>query len=210
MDNSKIAVEMFDRMAQLYAAKYMNVDSYAECLNQFCEQLNAVDASILELACGPGNLTKYLLDRHPNLKILATDLAPNMIEVAKTNCPSATFQIMDCRKLATLATTFDAIIVGFCLPYLSKDEVLELIRSSKNSLCPSGILYLSTMEGNYGSSRFQKSSSGDEVFVHYYDRQFLEETLQTQGFEILNSWSQPDLTQKDKTTDLILLARKIN
>lgn len=200
---------MFDRMAQLYATKYMNVDSYAESLNQFCEQLNVADASILELACGPGNLTRYLLDRRPNLKILATDLAPNMIDLARINCPSATFQIMDCRKLATFTRTFDAIIVGFCLPYLSRDEVLELIHSAKGLLNPGGIFYISTMEGEYNTSRLQKSSSGDEVFVHYYDSQFLEETLQAQSFEILKSWSQADLTQREKTTDLIFLAKKV-
>lgn len=209
MDKSKSAVEMFDRMAQLYAARYMNVDSYAEGLDLFYEQLPCADANILELACGPGNLTKYLLDRHSKLKILATDLAPNMIDLAKVNCPTAHFQIMDCRKISELATTFDAIIVGFCLPYLSKEEVFELFRSAKNLLNPGGVFYLSTMEGNYNDSKIKKSSSGDEVFVHYYDRLFLEETLQNQDFEILKIWSQPDLTQKEKTTDLIVLAKKV-
>ncbi len=206
MDKSKAAVDMFNKMAKLYEARYMNVDSYAESLNLFCNQLNRENASILELACGPGNLTKYLLDRNPKLKILGTDLAPNMIELAKTNCPAASFQIMDSRKLSFLTGTFDAIIVGFCLPYLAKEEVLELICSVKNLLSPGGIFYLSTMEDDYKNSKIQKSSSGDEVFVYYYDRQFLEGALQSEGFKIINMWAQLDLTQKEETTDLIFLA----
>jgi 2-polyprenyl-3-methyl-5-hydroxy-6-metoxy-1,4-benzoquinol methylase len=200
---------MFDRMAQLYAARYMNVDSYAEGLDLFCEQLPHTDANILELACGPGNITKYLLERLPKLKILATDLAPNMIELAKINCPTANFQIMDCRKLSELTGTYDAVIIGFCLPYLAKEEVLELVRSAKDLLVPGGIFYLSTMEGDYADSKIQKSSSGEEVFVHYYDRLFLEKTLQSQNLEVVKIWSQPDLTQKEKTTDLVFLAKKV-
>lgn len=208
VDKVKTAVEMFDQMAPLYAAKYMNVDSYSESLNLFGEQLIRTDACILELACGPGNLTKYLLDHHPKLKILATDLAPSMIELAKINCPAATFQIVDCRRLPEFRKNFDGIIVGFCLPYLSRDEVLSLISAANNLLHPGGVFYLSTMEGDYNNSRIQKSSSGDDVFVYYYDLQFLEKTLRAQNFEIVKVWSQPDLTQKEKTTDLIILAKK--
>ncbi len=206
MDKSNAAADMFNKMARLYEARYMNVDSYAESLNLFCNRLTRENASILELACGPGNLTKYLLSRNPKLKILATDLAPNMIELARINCPAASFQIMDCRKLSVLTGTYDAIIVGFCLPYLAKEDFLELIRSVKNLLSPGGIFYLSTMEGDYNNSKIQKSSSGDEVFVYYYDRQFIEGALQSEGFKIINMWSQPDLTQKEETTDLIFLA----
>jgi len=40
-------------------------------------------AKVLELACGPGNITKCLLSKRPDLEILATDIAPNILELAK-------------------------------------------------------------------------------------------------------------------------------
>ena len=209
MDKSKAAVEMFNKMAKLYEARYMNVESYAESFKLFCEQLDKADATILELGCGPGNVTKYLLDRNPQYKILATDLAPNMIEVAKINCPTATFQIMDCRQSSVLHKKFDAVMAGFCLPYLAKDEVLDLFQSVNDLLSAEGIFYLSTMDGNHSKSGIQKSSSGEEVFIHYYDDGFLKGALVGNGFEIIKTWIQPDLTQKQETTDLIILAKKV-
>jgi hypothetical protein len=131
-----------------------------------------------------------------------------MIELAKVNCPTASFEILDCRQLSKLNRIFDAVIVGFCLPYLEKEAVLDLIQSVRNLLSPGGLFYLSTIEGEYSTSRIQKSSSGDEVFVHYYDSMFLKESLIRAHFEIINTWIQPDPTQKQETTDLVILAKK--
>ena len=43
---------------------------------------------VLELGCGPGNLSKQLLSLRPDLKITATDLAPDMLEIAQETNPS--------------------------------------------------------------------------------------------------------------------------
>ncbi|MEO8210204.1 MAG: class I SAM-dependent methyltransferase [bacterium] len=37
--------------------------------------------SILELACGTGRLTKYLIQSQPEAKIVATDLNPGMLQL---------------------------------------------------------------------------------------------------------------------------------
>jgi trans-aconitate methyltransferase len=60
------------------------------------------DADILELACGPGNITQYIISKRSDFKILGTDLAPNMIELAKINNPSAQFQLLDSRDIRTI------------------------------------------------------------------------------------------------------------
>jgi len=208
MNKSRSAIDRFNRIAKIYEAKYMDVASYAEGLDLFCEHLGFTNANILELGCGPGNITQYLLNCCSEYKILGIDLAPNMIKLAEINCPTATFQIMDCRKTSLLKRTFDAIVTGFCLPYLSRNEVKDLIHSANYLLESGGIIYLSTMEGHYSNSGIRISSSGDEVFVYYHDSKFLESELIKSGFEIINIQLQPDLTQVTETNDLIVLAKK--
>ena len=208
MDQNKIAVDVFNKLAKTYQDKFMNVDLYKDSFDFFCQNIKIKNAEILELACGPGNITKHLLDKNPALKILGIDLAPNMIDLAKVNNPSAEFQVMDCRNIETLDKTFDAIMCGFCLPYLSKKETSKLFLDASELLNSSGIFYLSTMEDDYSNSTFKKGSSGDEIFMHYYPFDFLEKELKKNSFQILFSDRKEYFHNEEKTTDLIIIAQK--
>ena len=124
MDKTKLAVDVFDKLANLYQAKFMDVSLYHDTFDMFCNNITKQNADVLELACGPGNITHYLLSKRSDFKLLGTDLAPNMIELAKINNPSAQFQLLDSRDIRKLNKTYDAIMCGFILPYLSKEDAI--------------------------------------------------------------------------------------
>ena len=210
MDKTKIAVSVFDKMARSYQDKFMDVSLYGDSFDLFCKEIKTQNASVLELACGPGNITKYLLDKRPDLKILGTDLAPNMISLAKNNNPSAEFQLLDCRTILSLGKKFDAIMCGFCLPYLSKEETKQLVSDSYKILNSGGVLYISTMEDDYNKSGLRKGSGGDEIFMHYYEEYFLTGALLENNFTIIDV-SRKEYPGQDgsKITDLIILAKKL-
>lgn len=208
MDKSKAAAEIFNKYAPEYQNKFMDVSLYADSFNFFCRSLKQ-NASVLELACGPGNVTKYLLDKRNDLKILGTDLAPNMIELAKQNNPGAEFQLMDCREILTLNKKFDALLFGFCFPYLNKEEVERVISGSAVALNESGIVYISTMEDDYEKSGWKKGSKGDEIYMHFYTENFLKETLEKNGFRILFTDRKESFSGNEPVTDLIIIAERI-
>jgi len=209
-DKNKIAVGIFNKLAQQYQDKFMDVNLYRDSFDIFCNELKVENASILELACGPGNITQYLLNKRPDFKLLGTDLAPNMIALAQRNNPSANFKILDCRKIKTIPQKFDGIVCGFCLPYLSKEEALNLITDCSLKLNKKGILYLSTIEGDYESSTYKKGSTGDEIFMHYYKAEFLQEALEKNGFNILTlqhkCYSGQDGVEVE-VTDIVIVAQ---
>src|SRR6218665_64086 len=118
MDKNQKAVAIFDKLATLYQSKFMDVSMYAVGLDLFCTTVKK-EAAVLELACGPGNITRYLLNKRPDLKIMATDLAPNMVTLGKANNHEAEFILLDCRDLLVLNRKFDAVICGFCLPSIN-------------------------------------------------------------------------------------------
>lgn len=209
MDKTKQAVEIFDKYAMQYQEKFMNVDLYSESLDLFCKHVNQLDAKILELACGPGNITKYLLGKRPDFKITGLDLSPNMIALAKSNNPEAEFLIMDCRTINTLHERYDAIVCGFCLPYLSKEETIQLIRDCSLLMHKKGIIYISTMEDDYNKSGYRKSSSGEELYLYYHQAEDLTDTLIDHGFRILYLQRKEYLDHRgEPTKDLIILACK--
>lgn len=183
MDKSRLAITLFDRLAKLYEDKYMDVSQYHASLDLFCSRIAQQDAHVLEVACGPGNNTHYILQQRPDLKILATDMAPNMLERTLTNNPGIACRLMDGRNITSLETQFDAIMCGFLLPYLSADEVAQFIRDAATTLVPGGILYLSTMEGDYAESGWKASSTGDELYIYYHPAEALVRCLEENGFQ---------------------------
>lgn len=208
MNKNQTAVAVFNKNANLYQDKFMDVNLYGKSLDLFCNTLKK-DAEILELACGPGNITKYLLDKRADFKILGTDLAPNMVALAKINNPTAEFKVMDCREINKLEKKYDAIMCGFCLPYLSKEEAIKLIADASQLLKPCGVMYISTMEDDYAKSAFKKGSTGEEIFMHYHQADYLTQALKENKFMVIDLKRQ-DYPEKDgtKTTDLILTAEK--
>ncbi|MGC4039813.1 MAG: class I SAM-dependent methyltransferase [Flavobacterium sp.] len=208
MDQTKIAVGVFDKLAHAYQDRFMDVSMYHDSFDIFCKSIKKENPAVLELACGPGNITKYLLQKRADLKILATDLAPNMIELGKKNNPEAEFDLLDFRELKKLNKTFDAIMCGFGLPYLSKKEAIQFIKNAAQILNADGILYISTMEDDNEKSRIQKASSGDEVFMNYHQADYLTEALKTNGFEIIEIQRKNYLHNQQDTTDLIIIGTK--
>lgn len=209
MDNSLHAANIFNKLATQYQDKFMDTSMYHDTFDLFCGHIKTQNAGILELACGPGNITRYLLYRRPDFKILGLDLAPNMVRLAKANNPQADFQVMDCRDIYKITKKYNAIMCGFCLPYLSKPETLDLIKDASLLLKPGGVLYLSTMEDDYSTSGLRKGSTGDEIYMHYYRESDLVEVLNKNQFTIMNLRRKQYQERQDQmTTDLIIIAIK--
>lgn len=208
-DVTRKAVELFDRRAVAYRDKYMNVDLYAATLDLFCDSISREHATVLELACGPGNNTRYVLDKRPDLKILATDLAPKMIDLAAAANPEAEFALLDCRDMTTLGRKFDAVMAGFCLPYLSREEAIRLIGDAASVLEPGGVLYLSTMEDDYSRSGFQRSTDGyDELYIYFHEADYLRRAVEDSGLDILDLRRISSLIGELEVTDLVLIGSK--
>lgn len=208
MDKSQIAAAVFDKRASEYQHKFMDVSHYGRSFDLFCNSIRAKNAEILEIACGPGNITAYLLNKRKDFNILGLDLAPNMIVLAGENNPTASFQLMDCRDIVQLNKKFDGIMCGFCLPYLSKEEAIQLIADASALLNPGGIFYLSTMEADYQQSGWQSNSLGDQIYMHYHQADYLCTTLEKYNFNIISiERQQVPVADAANSVDLIIIAQ---
>lgn len=210
MNKTQIAVDVFNNNALKYQEKFMYFDLYNDTFDTFCNHIHQQNAAVLDIACGPGNISKYLLSKRPDFQILGIDLAPKMIELARINNPTARFEIMDCRDIGRLDQKFDAVMCGFALPYLSKEDAIKLIEDAALILNPGGVFYISTMEDDYAKSGPKKSSDGkSELYQYFHQADDLTAALEANGFQVV------DLQRKDfpttdetKTVDLVIQAVK--
>lgn len=208
-DNFKNAVNIFNKYASSYEEKYMDVFLYEKSLEELLGHLSN-EASVLDLGCGPGNISSFLLHQKPGLDVTCVDAAEKMLKIAKKNNPNANCSLLDIRQVKTIAKKFDAVICGFCLPYLAKEETEQLLKDISSILNKNGILYVSTMEDSYTRSGIQTSSSGkDELFIFYYEAEYLKEFLKEIGFEIIyeEMIEQPE-DQRSSGQDIVLIGRK--
>jgi ubiquinone/menaquinone biosynthesis C-methylase UbiE len=211
METFEISVKRFDEFASEYADRFKNIDSYRKHFDTFFDLIENRKPKILELACGPGNVTGYLKQRFPNSNIIAIDLAPRMIDIARQNVSGVDFRLMDVRNIKSLDLEFDSIMCSFCLPFLSKIDTDKLISDCSKKLIKNGLLYLSTMEGDESKAGFESTSfSGDsKVYFNYHMQQDLMDSLVKNGFSIDYNIRQDYYESNGSITiDLIMIAKK--
>lgn len=208
MNKYEETFETWNKIAHLYEDKFMNLSLYDETYDYFCNILKQEHINIFEIGCGPGNITKYLLSKSPNLKIKGIDIAPKMIELAKANNPSAEFELMDTRNLNTLNQKFDAIMCGFCLPYLSQSDCSKLITDSEKILYNDGILYLSFVQGKPSESGFISGSTGNRTYFYYHTLEDISNELSINNFDIIKLFEVNYPKGEDVEIHTIIIAKK--
>lgn len=204
-----VSVATFNRLADRYAEKYFHLDMYDTYLDRFVKRIVSHGASVLDVACGPGNVSAYLAKVRPDLKLVGIDLAEGMVKQARLRVPSAEFWVKDCRQIGELEQVFDASAFAFGLSYLTDDDANRFFSSLNSTLADSALLYLSTITGEPSWSGFETSNNGDRVYMKYRGVDDVVSMVERAGYSvdftevIASPVYAPKLTQ-----DLILIAQR--
>ncbi|GBC62812.1 class I SAM-dependent methyltransferase [Desulfonema ishimotonii] len=208
MDKTRRTIETYDQCAESFEQKFMDLALYKDSLTCFSERLRPGDA-VLDLGCGPGNVSKFLTERVRDLHLLGIDLSEEMVRLARKNVPGAEFRAWDIRKLRLENRSFDAVVAAFCLPFLYDAEAEALIHRVGSLLKPGGQAYLSCMEGDGAGFETTSFSSGKEMFFNYFSEDFLVNAFTAGQLEIRRRIRQ-DYPEADGsiTTDMIFILEK--
>lgn len=124
MKSKELFPPVFSRHAVAYQRRLEDIMSRGESVGRM-RALDLVDARpgmrILDLACGPGTLSRRLADLiAPGGEVVGVDLAPGMIDLARSaNIANARFDIMDIEQLSFDNGSFDAAICGHGFQFAS-------------------------------------------------------------------------------------------
>jgi trans-aconitate 2-methyltransferase len=107
----------------------------------FVELLARVDAdhprTVVDLGCGPGNLTGLLADRWPGADVTGLDSSPEMIAKAQQEAGSVRFDVVDLREW-TPAAPVDVLVSNAVLQWVPGH--LDLLPGLVESVAPGGWL----------------------------------------------------------------------
>lgn len=134
---------VFSRHAEAYKSRLDEIMARGEARGRLrmLELSGAASGmAVLDLACGPGNLTRLLAQRvAPGGRVLGVDLARGMIALAaRERPPGASFAVMDIERLGLSDQTFDAVACGHGLQFAP--DLDRALREAWRVLRPSGLL----------------------------------------------------------------------
>lgn len=127
------------------------------------EPVRARDGLVLEIGCGSGLLTKYLVDA--GHRVLATDASEAMLALVAANVPEAAHAIA--RLPDDPVPAADAIVsVGHPLSYLDDEaQLARAITAMADALRPGGVLAFDLCDLEWGAARVDQGPqvwSGDD------------------------------------------------
>jgi len=172
-----VKTDHYDQFAQFYdnGTSTDNVEK-VKLLEEIIQRLNPEAKSLLEIACGTGNVLKPLSSRY---EVAGLDLSPKMLDVAKTKLPNVPFYEGDMTKFE-LDKKFDIILCIFdSINHLVEfDQWEATFDSVKAHLNDSGVFivdintiykmerfaafrpFYSIVEGNYQLINIEKQRDG--------------------------------------------------
>ncbi len=95
-------------------------------------------ATVVDLGCGPGNLTALLVERWPGARVVGLDSSAEMIEKARATTPAVDFHVADLRDWATGADQVDVLVSNATLQWVPGH--LELLPDLVARVNPGGWL----------------------------------------------------------------------
>lgn len=123
--------------------------------------------SIVDLGCGPGNLTATLVERWPTAVVRGVDSSVEMIEAAKPlSRERLSFEVGDLREWSAPAGSVDVIVSNATLQWIP--EQLDLLPGFVRALKPGGWLAIQIPgNGNAPSHAILRELAGTEPYAEY-------------------------------------------
>lgn len=193
-DNIKNSIEYWNNIHKEYNRNQIKFD---EWLNDFDEIINNCKTPILDLGCGSGNNTLYLINK--NKKVIAADLSSNAItniiknfpEIYDTKC----FNMLD--GFPFKDNSFEVIIADLSLHYFKKQDTEKIVKDLKRILCKNGYLIIrvnSINDVNHGAGQ------GLEIEKHLF---------QTEDGRLKRFFDENDIREIFKNFNIIYLTEEI-
>src|SRR2546425_2688464 len=152
-----------------------------QLLHQFAE-IVGTQGKVCEIGCGPGQIARYLQDRHLNM--CGVDLSEEMIKWANRLNPDISFQRGDMRALEIPDAYLAGIVCFYAIIHLRREDVPRALTEMHRVLKPGGGLMLSFHGGEGELHRDQWYELPVSIDICLFEREEMAVYLEAAGFEV--------------------------
>lgn len=141
-NDSRKDVEQFNRWSHTYDESWIQRYAdrvHAEMLNVVTDEI-AAPKTVLDVGCGTGRLLRRARVLYPSAQLLGIDPAEGMVEVARSQIPSATIYLAAAESLPLADSSVDAVLSSISFHHWS--DQLAALREISRVLRSGGCLCL--------------------------------------------------------------------
>ena len=205
-DKNMIAVDTYNKIAQEYDKEFGNDYSDTIYIDKFLNFLEG--KTILDIGCGVGNLTKYIMDKGFNVE--GIDVSKEMLNIAKQKYSDIKFYEMNMKEI-TLSKKYDGIMLAYSLFHLTKKEVIEVLPKYYDLLNSKGKILLILQYGQGERIVDEPLKEGLKIFINYYSQDEIIEILKNNSFKILYTDLKKSESEFELGNDkLVIICQKTN
>lgn len=168
----------------------INKPTYDDWLDKYSLILNKCKSPVLDLGCGLGNDTLYLVKK--GFSVIACDYSNVALEQVNQNIKDVkTIQLDISLPLPFEDNSFDLIIADLSLHYFDEKATINIMKEIKRILKPNGNLLArvnSTSDLNYGAGKGEKLED-NYYFVEGYNKRFFSISDANRFFSIIGKVS---------------------
>lgn len=164
---------------------------------------------VLDVGCGSGVKSKYLLDH--GMQVIGIDISDKLLEIAKTEAPTAEFRELSMHDLDTMPETFDGVFAQASLLHIPKKDAGNVVRKMVDRLVPGGLVYIAVKEVRSDKPEEAVEKESDygydyERFFSYFSMSELEGYLAAAGARVMSTQRNP--SPSGKTVWLQIIGKK--
>lgn len=177
--------ETYNKIAKDWHNDHKKDDWWIESTDKFISLLKP-GLQVLDVGCGGGVKSKYFIER--GLKVVGIDFSREMIRIAKTEVPEATFLVKDLKDINKWKAFFDGIFLQAVLLHLPKQEILTSLRQIVTKLKTGGYLYIAVKEKKTVDEEIRvKNDYGYEyeTFFSYFTEEEIKSYLKSLSLELV-------------------------
>ncbi len=157
------SLEYWDNVHKDYDRATIKVDDWLE---KFDDIIMGTQKPILDLGCGGGNDTLYLISK--GKQVISCDQSPSAINNIRKNFPEVydakCFNMLD--GLPFEDEAFDVVIADLCLHYFLKSDTEKILNDIRRILTPGGQLILRV---NSINDVLHGAGQGPEIEHHVFE-----------------------------------------
>lgn len=176
----------YDRLAPIYDRRWQNyINKSLSFLLDFADF--PPNASILDVACGTGELAQLLLEQHSQQQITGVDISESMLQIARNKLdthPNVSLHLASVKSLPFDNDSFDLVICANAFHYFENPELA--LTEMKRVLKPKGEVIILDWCRDYWILKLLHPwfKFIDPAYQGCYTRAELEGLSKTSGFNV--------------------------